>query len=181
MLCILQWEFMKRYSEILRDLEEMLGRKLTNDEIDHCYITQITGGWGFAPLLAETGYRTWRQAKRLEGINGSYSECVDRISHKPTSKGDRRYIAKAGNPVSWQLISEAEANRCVGILLVPERKDPGGRICCAQFVGRKILRVWMDPESAHRVVLGNIRGMSLLNAVETVMGKSEMIQRIMNN
>ena len=172
---------MKRYSEILRDLEEMLGRKLTSYERDHCYITQITGGWGFTPLLAESGYRTWRQAKRLEGINGSYAQCIDRVSHKPTNKGDRRYIAKVGNPINWQLISEAEANRHVGILLVPERKDPNGRICCAQFVGRKILRIWMDTESAQRVVLGTIRGQSLLNAVETVMGKSEMIERIMHN
>jgi hypothetical protein len=31
------------------------------------------------------------------------------------------------------------------------------------------------------VVLGTIRGQSLLNAVETVMGKSEMIERIMHN
>ena len=133
---------MKRYSEILRDLEEMLGRKLNNDEIDHCYITQITGGWGFAPLLAETGYRTWRQAKRLEGINGSYSECVDRISHKPKAKEIEDILLKLEIPspgsssqkqkqtdaleYCWSLREKIQAEGSAVLSLLDERFSESG-------------------------------------------------------
>lgn len=155
---------MKSYREITADIEEYLGRRLTYEEEDYAYIMHITSGWGFLTGIEASTYSTWNRAKYLEGVDGISAVNSNPSGDGSPAAGDYRYIIKAGNPIQYQCIREAEANKYMGLLLVPDRA--GKENCCVQFVGRKNKRIWITMQQAELIILDMVRGSSFAAAVD---------------
>lgn len=161
---------MKSYREITGDLEEYLGRRLTDDEQDYCFIMQLCGSWGFSKGVEADTYLSQQDiagcttGTLLEGLDAVRSQYSSATGTRSPAAGDYRYMLKTGNPIQWQRIREAAANQIVGIFLVPERT--GKDICCAQFVGRVNKRIWINIQQAESIALDMVRGMSFASAVD---------------
>jgi hypothetical protein len=178
---------MQQLSTLILDVEEYFGRCLTEDEKDYLWICQRTGSWGFPASTIKPGAPGWRNEDNgmpvvqwSAGNKTAESRTAEwiRVPHREQGNlGDRRYIARPGNTIDWQMINEKYANKIVGIILCPERR--GERICAAQFIRSGIKRIWLTMDQAESCIKRMAAGQSLLCAVAEVVENSE-IERILN-
>lgn len=179
-----------RLAEIYDMAEEYLRRPLKPKEKDYLWIRARCGNWGTRQDLWDFIGPDYRWKSEL-GIFYGMS-----VHNKPNSfnpvddnsiEGDTRYIARPGNPVDWQPIREYAANKIVGILFVPEHHDKKGKNYCAQFVGKRIYKIWLRKNQAENCVKKMVAGNSLLTAVELSLDipltqlETELIKQIMGN